>query len=267
MALASSTDLIVTRDQHIARIELSRPPHNFVDADLMRRLAEALFCLDHEESCRAIVLASGVGTFCAGADFSGTAQAGASGASGASGVSRDPSAFYEQAMKLYRSRKPIVAAVEGAAIGAGLGLALLADFRVTCREARFSANFNRLGFHPGFGMSVTLPRLVGEQQAALLFYTGRRIDGEEAVRIGLADALVDKGEVLSRATALAHEIAASAPLAVESTRETLRLGLAERIVAANRRELEIQRVQFATADFREGVAAMAERRAPLFQRR
>lgn len=264
MALASSPDLSVTRDQHVARIELSRPPHNFVDADLMRRLAEALFCLDEEESCRAIVLASGVGTFCAGADFSGTAQAGAS---GASDVSRDPSAFYEQAMKLYRSRKPIVAAVEGAAIGAGLGLALLADFRVTCRAARFSANFNRLGFHPGFGMSVTLPRLVGEQQAALLFYTGRRIDGAEAVRIGLADALVDQGEVLSRATALAHEIAASAPLAVESTRETLRLGLAERVVAANRRELEIQRVQFATADFREGVAAMAERRAPLFQRR
>ncbi|WP_197524012.1 enoyl-CoA hydratase/isomerase family protein [Cupriavidus sp. USMAHM13] len=270
MALASSPDLSVTRDQHVARIELSRPPHNFVDADLMRRLAEALFCLDEDESCRAIVLASGVGTFCAGADFSGTAQAGASGASGASSasdVSRDPSAFYEQAMKLYRSRKPIVAAVEGAAIGAGLGLALLADFRVTCRAARFSANFNRLGFHPGFGMSVTLPRLVGEQQAALLFYTGRRIDGAEAVRIGLADALVDQGEVLSRATALAHEIAASAPLAVESTRETLRLGLAERVVAANRRELEIQRVQFATADFREGVAAMAERRAPLFQRR
>lgn len=256
MTLASPV-IALARDGHVAQIDISRPPHNFVDVDVMRQLADVLLQLDDDESCRAIVLASGVGAFCAGADFSGA---------GEGSVSRDPSAFYEQAMKLYRNRKPIVAAVEGAAIGAGLGLALVADFRVTCREARFSANFNRLGFHPGFGMSVTLPRLVGEQQAALLFYTGRRIGGDDAVRIGLADELVAKEEVRARALALAHEIAASAPLAVESTRETLRLGLADRIVAANQRELAIQRVQFATADFREGVAAMADRRAPVFHR-
>lgn len=258
MTLTSTSEITVTREQHVARIEISRPPHNFVDVDVMRQLVSALLALDEDDNCRAVVLSSGVGTFCAGADFSGTAQA---------SVSRDPSAFYEQAMKLYRNRKPIVAAIEGAAIGAGLGLALVADFRITCREARFSANFNRLGFHPGFGMSVTLPRLIGEQQATLLFYTGRRIGGEEAVRIGLADELVEKEEVAARAMALAHEIAASAPLAVESTRETLRLGLADRIVEANQRELAIQRVQFATADFREGVAAMAERRMPAFHRR
>ncbi|WP_020205972.1 enoyl-CoA hydratase/isomerase family protein [Cupriavidus sp. WS] len=257
MTLASPPEIRLSRDQHVAQIEISRPPHNFVDAGLMGQLAETLLRLDDDDTCRAVVLSSGVGAFCAGADFSGAEQG---------AVSRDPSAFYAQAMKLYRSRKPIVAAVAGAAIGAGMGLALVADFRVTCREARFSASFNRLGFHPGFGMSVTLPRLVGEQQAALLFYTGRRIGGEEAVRIGLADELVAQDEVLARALALAHEIAASAPLAVESTRETLRLGLAERVTEANQRELAIQRGQFATADFREGVAAMAERRAPVFRR-
>lgn len=252
---SASPVITLSRDAHVAQIEISRPPHNFVDVDVMRQLAEVLLQLDEDDGCRAVVLASGVGTFCAGADFS-----------GAGSVSRDPSAFYAQAMKLYRNRKPIVAAVEGAAIGAGLGLALVADFRVTCPEARFSANFNRLGFHPGFGMSVTLPRLVGEQHAARLLYTGRRIGGEEAVRIGLADELVAKEAVRAHAMALAHEIAASAPLAVESTRETLRLGLADRIVEANQRELSMQRVQFATADFREGVAAMAERRPPVFQR-
>lgn len=252
---SASAVITLSRDAHVAQIEISRPPHNFVDVDVMRQLAEILLGLDKDDGCRAVVLASGVGTFCAGADFS-----------GAGSVSRDPSAFYAQAMKLYRNRKPIVAAVEGPAIGAGLGLALVADFRVTCPEARFSANFNRLGFHPGFGMSVTLPRLVGEQHAARLFYTGRRIGGEEAVRIGLADELVAKEAVRAHALALAREIAASAPLAVESTRETLRLGLADRIVEANQRELSIQRVQFATADFREGVAATAERRTPVFQR-
>ncbi|WP_454721098.1 MULTISPECIES: enoyl-CoA hydratase/isomerase family protein [Cupriavidus] len=257
MTLASSPEIRLSRDQHVAQIEISRPPHNFVDAGLMGQLAETLLQLDDDDTCRAVVLSSGVGAFCAGADFSGAEQG---------SVSRDPSAFYVQAMKLYRSRKPLVAAVAGPAIGAGMGLALVADFRVTCSEARFSANFNRLGFHPGFGMSVTLPRLVGEQQAALLFYTGRRIGGEEAVRIGLADELVARDAVLARALALAHEIAASAPLAVESTRETLRLGLAERVAEANQRELAIQRVQFASADFREGVAAMAERRVPVFRR-
>ncbi|UDM53598.1 enoyl-CoA hydratase/isomerase family protein [Cupriavidus sp. MP-37] len=256
--MSSDAEIHVTRDGHVARVLLSRPPHNFVDADVMRRLADTLLALDDDHDCRAIVLASGVGAFCAGADFSGAGQG---------EVASDPAGFYVHAMKLYRNRKPIVAAVAGAAIGAGLGLALVADFRVTCAEARFSANFNRLGFHPGFGLSLTLPRLVGEQQAALLFYTGRRITGTEAVNIGLADELVARAEVDARAMALAQEIAASAPLAVETTRATLRDGLADRIAEVNQRELAIQRGQFHSEDFREGVAAMAARRAPVFRRR
>jgi enoyl-CoA hydratase/carnithine racemase len=256
--MSSDAEIHVTRDGHVARVVLSRPPHNFVDADIMRRLADTLLALDDDHHCRAIVLASGVGAFCAGADFSGAGQG---------EVASDPAGFYVHAMKLYRNRKPIVAAVAGAAIGAGLGLALVADFRVTCAEARFSANFNRLGFHPGFGLSVTLPRLVGGQQAALLFYTGRRITGADAVAIGLADELVARSDVDARAMALAQEIAASAPLAVETTRATLREGLADHIAEVNQRELAIQRGQFASEDFREGVAAMAARRAPVFKRR
>ncbi|WP_439687662.1 Enoyl-CoA hydratase [Cupriavidus oxalaticus] len=256
--MSSDADIQLSREGHVARIVLSRPPHNFVDADVMRRLADTLLALDEDPDCRAIVLASGVGAFCAGADFSGAGQG---------GVANDPAGFYVHAMKLYRNRKPIVAAVAGAAVGAGLGLALVADFRVTCAEARFSANFNRLGFHPGFGLSVTLPRLVGEQQAALLCYTGRRISGTDAVAIGLADELVAKADVNDRAMALAQEIASSAPLAVETTRATLREGLADRIAEVNQHELAIQRGQFLSEDFREGVAAMAERRTPVFHRR
>jgi enoyl-CoA hydratase/carnithine racemase len=167
-------------------------------------------------------------------------------------------------MRLFRTRKPIVAAVHGAAVGAGLGLALVADFRVTCAEARFSANFTRLGFHPGFGLSLTLPRLIGQQKAALLFFTGRRITGTEAVSIGLADELVAEPDVRKRSFELAQEIAVSSPLAVQATRATLREGLADRISAVNQRELEVQRVQFETRDFQEGIAAMAERRDPVF---
>ena len=252
------TELVLTRHGHVAQLALHRPPHNHLDADRLGRLADALDALDADDDCRAVVLSSSAKAFCAGADF-GSVRAG--------GAAFDPTPFYVQAMRLFRTRKPIVAAVQGAAIGAGLGLALVADFRVTCAAARWSANFNRLGFHPGFGLSMTLPELIGVQQAALLFYTGRRIDGAAALRIGLADELVDEAEVLPRALALAEEIAASAPLAVESTRETLRLDRAERIAEANRRELALQQAHFASADFREGVAAMAERRPPIFHRR
>jgi enoyl-CoA hydratase/carnithine racemase len=238
-------------------LELNRPPHNHLNVDLLESLADSLERLDNDNNCRAIVLAAAGKVFSAGADFS---PAGG-------GAANDTASFYAHAMRLFRSRKPLVAAVQGAAVGAGLGLALAADFRVTCPEARFCANFTRLGFHPGFGISVTLPRLVGEQQAALLLYTGQRIDGEQAQHIGLADVLVPAERLREAALDLAGEIAASAPLAVESTRETLRLGLAERVRIANERELEIQREQFATEDFKEGVAAMAQRRLPSFTRR
>ena len=93
-------------------------------------------------------------------------------------------------MRLFRTRKPIVAAIQGAAIGGGLGVAMAADFRIAAPEARFSANFARLGFHHGFGLSVTLPAAVGGQHAAELLYTGRRITGDDAVAIGLVDRVV-----------------------------------------------------------------------------
>lgn len=253
-----STDMVqVAMTGHVAQVTLRRPPHNYVDEACMTQLAEAFAALDETPECRAIVLAAEGKAFCAGANF---------GAQDSS-VARDPSPFYRQAMRLFRTAKPIVAAVHGPAVGAGVGLALVADFRVTSRDARFSVNFNRLGFHPGFGLSVTLPRLIGEQQAALLFYTGRRIDGARAVEIGLADVLAEPGDELAQAHALAAEIAISAPMAVRSTRATLRQGLADRIVEGNRQELAAQLKEFASEDFREGVAAMAERRLPQFQGR
>lgn len=255
--MTADAEVVVRHDGHVAIVQMCRPPHNFVDAGFMELLAYTLEKLDEDTNCRAVVLTSGVNTFCAGADF---------GASSDSAVARDPSPFYRQAMKLFRTKKPIVAAVRGPAIGAGLGLAVAADFRVTCKEARFSANFLRLGFHPGFGLSFTLPHLIGEQKAAHLFYTGRRIDGAEAVAIGLADELTEQSQVDDRAIALAKEIAASAPLALESTRETMRLGFADQVVKTNQRELQIQLTQFPTDDFREGVAAMTERRLPVFHR-
>jgi len=256
-------DIATELTDHVGLIEIRKPPHNFFDVALINQIADALAEFDTMPACRAIVLAAQGKAFCAGADFANRPDTGT--VSETEGVVVKH--LYKEAIRIFRSKKPIVAAVHGPAIGGGLGLALVADFRVTCAEARFSANFNRLGFHPGFGLTTTLPRLVGPQKAALLFYTGRRIGGEEAVAIGMADLLVPEAEVRSAAMALATEIAQSAPLSTQSTRETLRRGLADAIEAATERELVEQDWQRKTADFKEGVKAMAERRLPNFQNR
>ncbi len=158
-----------------------------------------------------------------------------------------------------------MAAIQGAAIGAGLGLSLIADFRVAAPEARFAANFARLGFHHGFVLSATLPRVVGQQRALELLYTGRRVKGDEALAIGLADRLAPLAEVRDAAHELAREIAISAPLAVQSIRETMRgdmPGLVRSVIAREKTEQGRLRK---TEDWKEGVAAMAERRVPNFK--
>ena len=249
----------VTLDGPVATVEMCRPPHNFFSLTVMAQLADAFEELEADRRCHAIVLAAQGKSFCAGADFSNR---------DATPPQRSPrglNPIYNEALRLFACAKPVVAAVHGAAIGGGLGLALVADFRISCAEARFSANFNRLGFHPGFGMTVTLPRLVGTQKAAMLFYTGQRVDGEQALAMGLVDGLVAQDQVRSEAARLAREIAVSAPLAVQATRATLRQGLLEQIRSAVARESTEQNAQFKTADFKEGVAAMAERREPRFK--
>ena len=257
----SHKDIGVSIAGHVGQIEIERPPHNYFDNALINQIADALEEFDRDPACRAVLLCAQGKSFCAGADFANRPSTGA-GAEG--GPTKH---LYKEATRIFRTRKPIVAAVHGAAIGGGLGLALAADFRVTCTEARFSANFNRLGFHPGFSLTYTLPRLVGQQKANLLFYTGRRVPGDEAVAMGMADVLVPLAEVRTAATALATEIARSAPLAVQSTRETMRRGFADAAERATERELVEQEWQRRTEDFREGVKAMAERRLPDFKGR
>lgn len=263
-AIGSLKDIGVDLADLVATVEIRRPPHNFFDYALIQQLADAFEALDRDPACRAIVLAAQGKSFCAGADFGDGGELDENGQ-----VRSRPGAdrighLYVEAVRLFRTRKPIVGAIHGAAVGGGLGLALVPDFRVTCAEARFSANFTRLGFHPGFGLTVTLPELIGRGKAALMFYTSRRIKGDEACAMGLADLLVPQEQVRAAASALAREMAACAPLGVLATRATLRQGLAERVRAATDHELTEQTKLRQTRDFKEGVKASAERRTPNF---
>jgi enoyl-CoA hydratase/carnithine racemase len=258
------TDIAVSLADRVGTIEIRRPPNNYFDRALIAQLREAFETFDRDGDCRALVLCAQGKNFCSGANFAadGRAQEGAA-------VIRQQQAgstnLYKEAVRLFRISKPVVAAVQGAAVGGGLGLAMVADFRVTCAEGRFCANFTRLGTHPGFGLTVTLPRLIGTQATEMMFYTGDRIPGDRAVEMGLADLLVPLAEVRSAAVALATKIAQSAPLAVKSTRATMRRGLADAVEAATDHEFVEQDWLFRTADFREGVRAMAARTLPDFK--
>ena len=257
----TDTELGIEVREHVAIVEMRRPPHNYFDLALLTQLAQAFETLDADPRVRATVLCAQGDAFCAGASLVDPRT-----------VPRPESEqavnpIYAQAVRLFALRKPIVAAVHGAAVGGGLGLALVADFRVTCAEARFSANFARLGITPGFGLTATLPRLIGSQRAASLFYSARRIGGQEALDIGLADALVSREAVREQAIAQASEIATSSPDVVGKLRAVLPGGLVDAVRLAVARESAQQYHQFVSEDFREGVSAMTERRAPRFQGR
>ncbi len=236
-------------------IEMRRPPANYFDHGLIAELVRSAKTLTGR-GIRAIVLCSEGKHFCAGADF----------AVGAMGDDRHRAAelLYREAIRLFEIDVPIIAAVQGSAVGGGLGLACAADFRIASPATRFHPNFSTLGFHHGFGLSMTLPAIVGGQQAMDMLYTSRRIDGQRAFEIGLADRLVPEGHERDGALRLAAEIADAAPLAVRSIKTTLRQPLAERVQTVLERELAEQRRLWTTADSRIGIEASLVRKRPIF---
>ena len=261
-------DINVSLEDHVATVEIDRPPHNFFDRDLIAQIADAYGELDDDPTCRAILLKSNGKSFCAGANFgSGRGDQSGNDEFTEEGFKNTTGLLYREGVRLFSAKKPVVAAVQGAAIGGGFGLALTADFRVAAPEARFAANFVKLGIHPGFGLTVTLPNLIGPQAANLMFLTGRRIKGEEALQLGLVDQLAPLDSLADAAQRLAAEIAENAPLAIVSVRATMRQGLADRIAAATDHELAEQQWLRGTQDAEEGIRAVAERRPGNFQER
>jgi enoyl-CoA hydratase/carnithine racemase len=255
--MSAEIDLNVSLKNQVGVVEINRPPNNHFDYKLISYIADCFDNFDKDINCRCIVLCSDGKHFCAGANF---------------GKDRDMqdkaepySELYTQAVRLFKNKKPVIAAVQGGAIGGGLGLSLVADFRIGCPESRFSANFSRLGIHQGFGTTVTLPRVVGPQNAAMMMLTGRRLKGQEAFDVGLIDYLVPLNEVRSKAIELAEEISESGPLAVQSIRATIRAGLAEQVEEIVSWELSEQVRLQSTKDFKEGIKASLERRKPKFE--
>jgi 2-(1,2-epoxy-1,2-dihydrophenyl)acetyl-CoA isomerase len=207
-------------DGDVGIVTLNRPPHNFMDADLISDVVTAIESLTGE--CLAVVLNAEGRNFCAGADITKRES---------STFSRTGRHLYDHALDLFRQSLPVIAAVQGKAVGGGLGLALTADLRVGTPSTKFIANFSAIGIHPGFGISATLPALVGLSRATDMLTTSRQVAGEEALGWGLLDRLVEQ-DPLEEALAVARSIAAAPSNAVASVRRTLRRGLVASLVDA-----------------------------------
>ena len=252
VASGSVTPSVVHVDEypetHVAVVTFNRGRNNFLNHDLVDQIASVIESLAGGD-CRAVVLRTTSRHFC-----------GEPGSTARGNI-------VDVVPRLFRLPLPVVATIEGAAVGGGLGLALAADFRIATPSAYFLLNFTRLGINQGFGLSLSLPRLVGHQRAAEMLYTARRVSGEEAVAWGLCDRLVDTGAADEAAYALASEIAVSSPAAVEASRRTLRADLMSGIEETLRAEMAQQRTLMATADFREGVQAWKDKRMPQFRGR
>ena len=252
----TSNDLTVEVDGHVATLEIHRPPTNYFDRDILGEIADAGERLQAETDVRAIVLCSEGKHFCAGANFAPGGLAG--------DRVKASRALYVEAIRLFELELPIVAAVQGSAIGGGLGLALAADFRVASETSSFAANFSRLGFHQGFGLTVTLPRVIGPQKTMEMLYTSRRVPAAEALQIELVDRLAPAGQERVEAVRFAREIASSAPLAVRAIKKTLRSGMADEVRDILQHELKQQEWLWATEDSRRGIEASLSRTDPDF---
>jgi len=249
------------RDGAVGVMAMNRPDNrNSMTAELLDRFAAAAAAARADREARSIVVVGSGSCFSAGADFRAEVQRG--------GEARLPHersfAMYEPFLAVLDIEVPVVAALNGHAVGGGFGLALLCDIRIACRTAKYGANFCRLGLAPGLGISYLLPRLIGASRAAEFLYTGRLMTGDEMAAAGLASRAVGAEEVLPAALELAREIAASAPLAVRATKRAIADGLDWDVRRAAWRESYAQAATVTTSDFAEGVAALLEKREPRF---
>ncbi len=258
--------VVVERHGRVALIEMQSPPHNYLTPALVNGVASALEEAAGDVSISVAVVAAQGRSFCAGANFGGSGDGdGEENILQGQGGRSLTDQLYEGAARLCSVDLPWIAAVQGPAIGGGLGLAMTANIRVTCPEARFSANFAKLGIHQGFGLSVTLPEQLGPSKAAMVLFTGRRFRGEEALDMGIADLCVPADDLRETAMALGAEIAEGAPLALRAMNRTLRAGLADRLRQATRIEAAEQMRLGATKDAGEGIMSVLERRLGQFQ--
>lgn len=263
---AAAALVLESREGEVATLTLNRPDRlNALNVELGTALAAALRRVADDPVVRAVVLTGAGRAFCSGGDI---------------GVLRDARrrnaghelesllrAGLEIVLAVADMPKPVVAAVNGPAAGAGMNLALACDIRIASDQASFGQNFAKVGLFPDFGGTYLLPRLVGPARAAELLYTGEMIGAAEAERIGVVNRVVPHDRLAEHVRDLAARLAAAPPLAVRAVRQTLFGNDRAELARALEAEIEQQAKCFLSEDCLEGLNAFLEKRPPRFRGR
>jgi enoyl-CoA hydratase/carnithine racemase len=257
-------------DGHVATITLNRPHRrNAISGPMLMQLADHLAAAERDRGVRCVIITGAGKGFCSGLDLqdaaAGTGIGGSGGGGGggmALGNTRDLPTVVLQEMDT-----PVIGAINGAAAGYGLDLALGCDIRLLGSSAKLLPGFAKRGVVPESGGTWYLPRLVGWAKACEIGFLGRDVDGDEAVRLGLVNLVVDDDDLMATARSWAEEIAANAPLAVQAMKRLYRHGLTEDFASHTHHVLLQVMSLFGTKDFQEGIASFLEKRPPEFKGR
>lgn len=218
--------------------------------------------LAKDDSIRAIILTGAGKAFCAGGDLEWLLLK--------SKKTREQNrvemvSFYKLFLKVREIEAPVIAAINGPAMGAGMALAMACDIRLASRSARIGATFVKLGLNPGMGSTWLFPRLLGPQRAMLLLTTGRVVDAEEAYRLGIVEGVYEDGALPGEAKKLAEEIASAAPMAVRWAKRTIWRSINNNLTDHLQDEALGQAECYASQDFKEGISATQLKQSPDFR--
>ncbi len=258
------------REDGVAVLTFNDPDRlNAMSEAMGQAIQDAVAALRDDSDVRAVVLTGAGRAFSAGGDLDMLVRMNEAGRADAGGPTRANNRdfmgrFYRMYLSVRDLPVPTIAAINGAAVGAGCCVSLGCDFRIVAKEAKVGLNFNRLGIHPGMAATWTLPRLVGPAHAAELLYTGKLVDGDEAARIGLANRAVPRDTVLEDALATASLIAEGAPQAIRGSKRSLSGSDKRTLDEQLDTEAHEQSLNYETSDLAEGLSAVREKRTPKF---
>jgi enoyl-CoA hydratase/carnithine racemase len=261
------SELLYEKDGPIATLTLNRPDRlNAISGPMLAALSERLVEANGDRDVRAIILTGAGRGFCAGLDLQdATSGSGIGGGGGAMPATLDLRTAPPTV--LHSLDKPVIAALNGGAAGYGMDLALGCDIRIAGKRAKLAAAFTKRGVLPESGGTWLLPRLVGWSKAAEIIFTGRTLDADQCLELGLVNKVVADDALMGEARALANEIAANAPLAVQGAKRMMRMALAEQF-DDHVHHVYLQLLPlFQSQDFREGMKSFLEKREPKFQGR
>jgi len=256
--------LLVKTDQGVATILLNRPEKfNAMDEDSIRESTEALKRLALDDSIRAVIITGAGSAFCAGADRDSHIFS----MNGSQEFWIFMQMINEMILTIRNMPKPVIAAVNGPAVGGGCNVALACDIIIAAQSSYFCQIYSKIGIHPDAGGTYFLPRLVGSARACELMFTGRAVNAAEALEIGMINRVVTSEQLLDTAQDLARKMARRSPMAIKMIKSSIYSSLKSDLETVLEQEAKAVSILMFTDDHREAMAAIDEKRQPVFRGR